>query len=58
MTRKPQDTSAEEPDGGNLHVRFQRGPGRGVRPGLLNGQVFAINCVTHDGVMQLPGAFQ
>jgi hypothetical protein len=36
MTRKPQDTSAEEPDGGNLHVRFRGGPGRGDRPGLLN----------------------
>ena len=36
MTRKPQDTSAEEPDGGNLHVRFRGGPGRGNRPGLLN----------------------
>ncbi len=36
MTRNPQDTSAEEPDGGNLHVRFRGGPGRGDRPGLLN----------------------
>ena len=36
MARKPQDTSAEEPDGGNLHVRFRGGPGRGNRPGLLN----------------------
>src|SRR3984893_9907977 len=36
MTRKPQDTSAEEPDGGNLHVRIRRGPGLGDRPGLLN----------------------
>ena len=36
MTRDPQDTSAEEPDGGNLQVRFRGGPGRGDRPGLLN----------------------
>jgi hypothetical protein len=36
MTRDPQDTSAAEPDGGNLQVRFQRGPGLGNRPGLLN----------------------
>jgi hypothetical protein len=36
MTRKPQDTSAEEPDGGNLQVRLRGGPGRGNQPGLLN----------------------
>jgi hypothetical protein len=36
MTRDPRDTSAAEPDGGNLQVRFQRGPGLGNRPGLLN----------------------
>lgn len=36
MTRDPQDTSAEEPDGGNLQVRLRRGPGSGDRPGLLN----------------------
>jgi hypothetical protein len=35
MTRDPRDTSAEEPDGGNLQVRFRRGPGSGNRPGLL-----------------------
>ena len=35
MTQRPQDTSAEEPDGGNLHVRIRRGPGRGNQPGLL-----------------------
>jgi len=28
---------AEEPDGGNLQVRFRRGPGLGDRPRLLNG---------------------
>ena len=27
MMRTPQATSAEEPDGGNLHVRIWRGPG-------------------------------
>jgi acyl dehydratase len=36
MTNEPQDTSAEEPDGGNLQVRFRRGLGLGNRPGLLN----------------------
>ena len=36
MTKVPQDTSAEEPDGGNLQVRLRRGPGSGDRPGLLN----------------------
>ena len=35
-TKRPQDTTAEEPDGGNLHVRIRRGPGRGNQPGLLN----------------------
>ena len=33
MLRVPQDTSAEEPDGGNLHVRFRGGPGRVTGPG-------------------------
>jgi hypothetical protein len=41
MTRKPQDTSAEEPDGGNLQVRLRGGPGRGNQPGLLNNCPFA-----------------
>jgi len=36
MARDPRDTSAAEPDGGNLHVRIQGGPGLGNRPGLLN----------------------
>jgi hypothetical protein len=36
MSRDPPDSSAEEPDGGNLHVRFRGGPGRGNPPGLLN----------------------
>ena len=36
MTWVPQDTSAEEPDDGNLHVRFRGGPGQGDPPGLLN----------------------
>src|SRR5437879_4753651 len=42
MTRAPQDTSAEEPDGGNLQVRLRRGPGRGNRPGLLNNRTTHI----------------
>src|SRR5450631_4410541 len=36
MGRRPQDTTAEEPDGGNPHIRFRRGPERGNPPGLLN----------------------
>jgi hypothetical protein len=36
MTKDTQDTPAEEPDGGNPHVRFRRGPGLSNRPGLLN----------------------
>jgi hypothetical protein len=36
MTERPQDTSAEEPDGGNPHIRFRGGPGQGNQPGLLN----------------------
>ena len=36
MNKRPQDTSAEEPDGGNPHIRFRGGPGLGNRPGLLN----------------------
>ncbi len=36
MSQRPQDTSAEEPDGGNPHIRFWGGPGLGNRPGLLN----------------------
>jgi hypothetical protein len=36
MNKRPQDTSAEEPDGGNPHIRFRGGPGRGNQPGLLN----------------------
>jgi hypothetical protein len=36
MTKRPPDTSAEEPDGGNPHIRFRGGPRLGDRPGLLN----------------------
>ena len=35
MMRTPQATSAEEPDGGNLHVRIWRGPGLRKWLGLL-----------------------
>jgi hypothetical protein len=35
MVRASQATSAEEPDGGNLHVRIWRGPGLRKRLGLL-----------------------
>jgi len=41
MTRIPPDTSAEEPDGGNLQVRLRRGPGSGDRPRLLDTQIRA-----------------
>ena len=36
MSKRPQDTSAEEPDGGNPHIRFRGGPRRGNSLGLLN----------------------
>ena len=36
MNTQPQDTSAEEPDGGNPHIRFRGGPRLGDWPGLLN----------------------
>jgi hypothetical protein len=36
MSPRPQDTSAEEPEGGNPHIRFRGGPRQGDRPGLLN----------------------
>ena len=36
MNKRPQDTPAEEPDGGNPHIRFRGGPRLGDRPGLLN----------------------
>src|SRR6202035_4349347 len=36
MSKRPQDTSAEEPDGGNPHIRFRGGPRQGDRTGLLN----------------------
>jgi len=36
MSKRPQDTSAEEPDGGNPHIRFRGGLGQGNQPGLLN----------------------
>jgi hypothetical protein len=45
MTKVPQDTSAEEPDGGNLQVRLRRGPGSGDRPGLLNSETKPVRIV-------------
>jgi hypothetical protein len=52
MSKRPQDTSAEEPDGGNPHIRFRGGPELGNRLGLLNRLVFAYisdanNAATH-----------
>jgi hypothetical protein len=45
MTKDPRDTPAEEPDGGNPHVRFRRGPGLSDRPGLLNKRKTGISAV-------------
>jgi len=45
MNKRPQDTSAEEPDGGNPHIRFRGGPRQGDRPGLLN---IWINCLRFE----------
>jgi len=42
MSKRPQDTPAEEPDGGNPHIRFRGGPGRGNQPGLLNSYRFPV----------------
>lgn len=36
MSERPPDAPAEEPDGGNPHIRFRGGPRQGDRPGLLN----------------------
>lgn len=36
MVQSPQVTSAEEPDGGNLHVRIWRGAGLRKWLGLLH----------------------
>ena len=52
MTKVPQDTSAEEPDGGNLQVRLRRGPGSGDRPGLLNS---ARTCASSKALRTLAG---
>jgi hypothetical protein len=43
MSKRPQDTPAEEPDGGNPHIRFRGGPGRGNQPGLLNMYLLDVN---------------
>ena len=36
MSKRPQATLAEEPDGGNPHIRLRGGPREATRPGLLN----------------------
>jgi len=58
MPRDPRDTSAEEPDGGNLQVRFRGGPGSGNRPGLLNikGKVFKYGDDVNTDVI-FPGKY-
>src|SRR5882762_9229329 len=45
MSKRPQDTCSEEPNGGNLHVRLRRGPGRGNRPGLLNKKFVGVGLI-------------
>lgn len=54
MKRDPQGTSAAEPDGGNLHVRIQRGPGLGNWPGLLN-KVTTLGIDVAKNIFQLHG---
>jgi len=51
MNKRPQDTSAEEPDGGNPHIRFRGGPGQGDRPGLLNNKAQHFWCLAVKGVL-------
>jgi hypothetical protein len=51
MNQRPQDTSAEEPEGGNPHIRFRGWPRPGDQPGLLNrvrhcGGIFAASAAT------------
>src|SRR5580704_8851728 len=48
---RPQDISAEEPDGGNLHVRIWRGPGLGNWLRLLNNgaMYLASSCQIGNG---------
>ena len=53
MNKRPQDTSAEEPDGGNPHIRFRGGPRQGDRPGLLNIGINQLRSATpHPRVAQ------
>src|SRR6266849_6303348 len=47
MMWNPSVTSAEEPDGGNLHVRIWGGPGLGNRPGLLDNSSARPNSWAH-----------
>jgi hypothetical protein len=53
MSKRPQDTSAEEPDGGNPHIRFRGGPRQGDRPGLLNIEINQLRwSAPHPRVVQ------
>lgn len=63
MSKRPQDTSAEEPDGGNPHIRLRGGPRPDNRSGLLNkatwhGQVIAESdqTIELDGYHYFPPA--
>src|SRR5580692_8530082 len=56
MSKRPQDTSAEEPDGGNPHIRFRGGPRQGDRPGLLN--KFASTRLVARDIKNLVGFYE
>jgi hypothetical protein len=56
MNRRPQDTSAEEPNGGNPHIRLRGGPRQGDRPGLLN-KTLAGFLLVIVGVVAISRAF-
>src|SRR5438552_8095675 len=52
MSKRPQDTSAEEPDGGNPHIRFRGGPRQGDRPGLLNNAQVRPDSASHGAIRE------
>ena len=58
MTTRPPDTSAEEPDGGNPHIRFRGGPELGNRLGLLNTNRWGRWAATMKALRaHIPGTF-
>lgn len=56
MSKRSQDTPAEEPDGENPHIRFRGGPRQGDRPGLLNSIDDVLSEVPY-AVVALPERF-